>query len=63
LLKTGLLRQHFSQNFICGLGDSPLRSNLKSRFRQTTIADPMKNGDPYFDMFADRIAVINTPVV
>jgi len=53
----------FSQNVIYGFGDSPLRSHLKSRFRQVAVADPIKNGGPYFDIFADSIAVINTSMV
>jgi len=36
---------------------------FKSRFCQATVADRMKNGSPYFDIFADNIAVINTSMV
>jgi len=36
---------------------------LKNRFCQTAIADPIKNRGPFFDIFADSIAVVNTPVV
>jgi len=43
--------------------DSPLPSHLKSRFCQAAVADPIKNGGFYFDMFANNIAVINTSMV
>jgi len=36
---------------------------LKSRFCQAAIADPIKNSGPYFDIFADSIAVISTSIV
>jgi len=63
LLRTGLLHQHFSQNFIYGFGDYPLRSHLKSRFCQAAVADPLQNGGPYLYIFAHSIAVINTSMV
>jgi len=63
LLRTALLHQRFSQNFIYGCGDSPLRSHLKSRLCQAAIADPVKNGSPYFDIFTENIAVIDTSIV
>jgi len=48
LLRTGLLLQHLSQNFIYGFEDSPLQCHLKSRFCQAAIADPKRG--PYFDI-------------
>jgi len=45
------------------LCDSLCEVILKNRFCQTAIADPIKNRGPYFDIFADSIAVINSPVV
>jgi len=57
------LHQHFSQNFIYGFGDSLLRSHLMSRFCQAAVADPLKNGGLYLNIFAHTIAVINTSMV
>jgi len=44
-------------------GDSPLPSHLKSRFCQAAVADPIKNGGLYFDIFANSTAVINASMV
>ena len=48
---------------IYAFGDVPWRCHLKGHFCQAAIADPIKNRGPYFDVFADSIAVINTPMV
>jgi len=53
----------FFSKLTYGFGDSPLRSHLKSPFCQAAVADPLKNGGPYLNIFAHSVAVINTSMV
>jgi len=63
LLENRFIASAFFSNLHLPLCDSLCEVILKNRFCQTAIGDPIKHRGPYFAIFADSIAVFNTPVV